>query len=49
MLACYLLQAKKLSARDALAKIRKLRPGSVESTEQEKVIEQYYHYFKNGK
>nr|XP_039251267.1 dual specificity protein phosphatase 23-like [Styela clava] len=44
MLACYLLKQKGISAKEALDEIRKLRPGSVETVEQEKAIEMYYKH-----
>nr|CAB3240204.1 dual specificity protein phosphatase 23-like [Phallusia mammillata] len=46
MLACYLIKQKHINASNALQEIRKLRPGSVESPEQEKAIEQFYHYLR---
>lgn len=40
MLACYLV-AKGLSAANAIARIRRLRPGSIETLEQEQAIEEF--------
>lgn len=40
VLACYLI-TKNMSARDAIAQIRKLRPGSVETPEQEEAITEF--------
>lgn len=40
MLACYFV-SKGLSAREAIARIRKLRPGSVETEEQSEAIGEY--------
>ncbi|XP_076805711.1 dual specificity protein phosphatase 23-like [Clavelina lepadiformis] len=47
MLACYLAKTRRISGSDALREIRKLRPGSVESLEQEKAIEQYHHHLRS--
>ena len=40
ILACYLV-AKGMSAPNAIAKVRRLRPGSIETEEQERGIEEY--------
>lgn len=40
VLAAYLVAAG-LSARDAVAKVRELRPGSVETADQERAVERY--------
>lgn len=44
MLACYLLKQRRLTPQEALAEIRKLRPGSVETAEQERAIEIYFKH-----
>ncbi|XP_002124559.3 dual specificity protein phosphatase 23-like [Ciona intestinalis] len=49
MLACYLVKMKRISAADALKEIRRMRPGSVESTEQEKAVEQFYQSYIRGR
>lgn len=41
ILACYLIRHKGLGADDAIAQIRKERPGSIQSTSQENVIRMY--------
>jgi len=51
MLACYLVE-QGYSFRDALARVRQQRPGSVETIEQEAAIQDYAEYlkaFSNGK
>ena len=51
MLACYLV-GQGYSFQDALAQVRQRRPGSVETLEQEDVIQDYAEYltaFSNGK
>ncbi|NOZ20493.1 MAG: hypothetical protein GXP25_05320 [Planctomycetes bacterium] len=40
MLACYLV-AKGRSAKDAIAEVRRLRPGAIETSSQEDAIERY--------
>lgn len=42
MLACYLVKNENLSHEEAIKKIRDMRPGSIETEEQEKAIENYY-------
>lgn len=46
VLAAYLIKEHGLDAEEALLKIRRLRPGSVQSETQEKCIEQYERYIK---
>ncbi|KAK7904211.1 hypothetical protein WMY93_016818 [Mugilogobius chulae] len=46
MLACYLVKHKKLSGIDAINEIRRLRPGSIETHEQEKAVVQFYQRTK---
>jgi atypical dual specificity phosphatase len=41
MLACYLAKQLNLSADEAIARIRQLRPGSVDTEEQENVIRSF--------
>ncbi|NXG55965.1 DUS23 phosphatase, partial [Hemiprocne comata] len=41
MLACYLVKAEKMSAGDAIREIRQLRPGSIETREQEDAVIQF--------
>lgn len=38
MLACYLAQARQLSGDEAIREIRRLRPGSIETPEQERAV-----------
>ena len=42
MLACYLVKTNRITATEAIAQIREMRPKSLESEEQEETIEQYY-------
>ncbi|XP_031565985.1 dual specificity protein phosphatase 23-like [Actinia tenebrosa] len=46
MLACYLVETKRLCAKDAIATVRSKRPGSIETVEQEKVIVKFAEYLK---
>lgn len=46
MLACYLVKERGLTAGDAIAEIRRLRPGSIETYEQEKAVFQFYQRTK---
>lgn len=46
MLACYLVKERGLAAGDAIAEIRHLRPGSIETHEQEKAVFQFYQRTK---
>ena len=41
VLACYFID-KGLTAANAIARVRRLRPGSIETEEQEKAIEEFY-------
>lgn len=44
ILACYLVKYQKLSAKDAIQKVRKERPGSIQSESQEIAISLYYKF-----
>lgn len=46
MLACYLVKERGLAAGDAIAEVRRLRPGSIETYEQEKAVFQFYQRTK---
>ncbi|XP_064355010.1 dual specificity protein phosphatase 23 [Dromaius novaehollandiae] len=46
MLACYLVKAQKMSGIDAIQEIRRLRPGAIETYEQEKAVIQFYQRIK---
>lgn len=46
MLACYLVKTRKLSGPEAISEIRRLRPGSIETKEQEKAVVQFYQRTK---
>ncbi|XP_028653214.1 dual specificity protein phosphatase 23b [Erpetoichthys calabaricus] len=46
MLACYLVKKNKITGIDAINEIRRLRPGSIETHEQEKAIVQFYQHIK---
>ena len=41
MVACWLVQHESLNARDAIARVRRLRPGSIETVEQEDAITEF--------
>ena len=41
MMACYLARQRRLSADDAIAEIRRMRPGSVDSAKQENAVHLY--------
>lgn len=41
MVACFLVNERHLTAKDAIDVIRELRPGSVETVEQEQLIAEY--------
>ncbi|NXY91890.1 DUS23 phosphatase, partial [Alcedo cyanopectus] len=41
MLACYLAKARGLSGVDAVREIRRLRPGSIETREQERAVTEF--------
>ncbi len=47
VLACYLVKYHKYSAKDAIEKLRKERPGSIQSESQEIVIQLYEKHVKN--
>ncbi|KAL6105258.1 dusp23 [Pungitius sinensis] len=42
MLACYLVKTRKMSGMDAISEIRRLREGSIETSEQEKAVLLFY-------
>ena len=46
ILACYLVKYHKLSAKDAIEKVRKERPGSIQSESQEIAIGLYYKHMR---
>jgi atypical dual specificity phosphatase len=41
VLACYFVMKQHLNAKNAIARVRRLRPGSVETVEQEQVVEEF--------
>jgi atypical dual specificity phosphatase len=47
ILACYLIKYQKLSAKGAIEKVRKERPGSIQSESQELAISLYYKHVNN--
>jgi atypical dual specificity phosphatase len=47
ILSAYLLKKENLSAKDAISKIRKLRPGSIQTDSQEKSIYEYEKYLRD--
>ncbi|XP_074931171.1 dual specificity protein phosphatase 23 isoform X3 [Phalacrocorax aristotelis] len=48
MLACYLAKAQKMSGGDAIREIRRLRPGSIETREQEQAVIQFCQRICSG-
>jgi len=44
VLACYLVKYKKMSVSDAIEKVRKERPGSIQSESQELAVSLYYKF-----
>lgn len=46
ILACYLVKYQKMSAKDAIEKVRSERPGSVQSESQEIAVSTYEKYLK---
>ncbi len=47
MLACYFIM-KGMTAQDATAQVRRLRPGSIETREQEEAVREYARHCKKG-
>ena len=41
MLACYLVRGRNLDASDAVEFVRRLRPGSIEVSNQERLVKQF--------
>ncbi|KAJ8353337.1 hypothetical protein SKAU_G00209040 [Synaphobranchus kaupii] len=46
MLACYLVKERKITGVDAINEIRRIRPSSIETHEQEKAVVQFHHHIK---
>ncbi|KAL7871556.1 hypothetical protein SRHO_G00065390 [Serrasalmus rhombeus] len=44
MLACYLVKVKNISGVEAIKEIRKIRPGSIETKNQEQAVIKFQHY-----
>ncbi|XP_062857547.1 dual specificity protein phosphatase 23a [Trichomycterus rosablanca] len=44
MLACYLVKKRKISAEESIKLIRSLRPGSIETKEQERAVLEFQQY-----
>ena len=49
MIACYLVRELGLTGREAVLEIRRLRPGSIETHEQEQMAETYYKHLQKKK
>jgi len=47
MLACWLVSKENMNPVAAIKMVRKKRPGSIETKEQEKFVESYYEYLKS--
>ena len=48
MLACYLVKGKNLTADEAIDEVRTLRPYSIETLEQERLVHQYYKHIRQS-
>jgi len=48
ILGAYLLKKERLSAKDAITRIRNLRPGSIQTDSQEKSLYEYENYLKDN-
>lgn len=48
MLACYLLKTRKMSGAEAIKTIRALRPGSIETREQERAVLEFQKYLQES-
>lgn len=48
ILACYLVRKYSLSAEEAIQRLRALRPGSVETSGQEKIVSLYEQFMRAG-
>ncbi|KAL2081899.1 hypothetical protein ACEWY4_021717 [Coilia grayii] len=46
MLACYLLKQRNISGDAAIEMIRKMRPGSIETTDQEKAVRDFHQHIQ---
>ncbi len=42
LVACYMVESRRITAKEAIEELRQMRPGSVETEEQEQVVERYY-------
>ncbi|XP_038023983.1 dual specificity protein phosphatase 23 isoform X1 [Anas platyrhynchos] len=49
LLACYLVKARALSGAAAIREIRRLRPGSIETREQEEAVIQFHQHLSAGR
>lgn len=49
MLSCYFVQSQGLTDTQAIEYVRKLRPGSVETAEQEALVAEFYAYWQDKK
>ena len=49
MLACYFVKFENLTADEAIKKVRELRPGSVETKDQEDLVRDFFEYCKTEK
>jgi len=47
MLACYLVKTRNISGLEAIKEIRRLRKGSIETEDQEKVVIEFHKYIQN--
>ncbi|MBN1477056.1 dual specificity protein phosphatase family protein [Candidatus Sumerlaeota bacterium] len=47
MAACHLVSTESLSAAEAIAEVRRLRPGSIETDEQEQVVHDWHEHIRS--
>ncbi|KAI5615095.1 dual specificity protein phosphatase 23 [Silurus asotus] len=48
MLACYLVKTRKISGAEAIKNIRSIRPGSIETPEQERAVLEFQKFFSQN-
>ena len=48
MCACYFVHMQGQTADQAIGNIRRMRPGSIETSEQERLVHQYVAYLKEN-
>lgn len=48
MLACYLVKTRNISGLEAIKEVRRLRPGSIETEEQEKAVIEFHQHIQDS-